>query len=48
MLLRKAKVNNVYFTTILIFSNNKICWLDVSVDEALGMHIIDAVKHLNK
>ena len=48
MLLSEAKVYDIYLTTVLVLSNDEICWLDVSVDEALRMHVVDAVKHLDE
>ena len=48
MLFGEAEVDNIYLTTVLVFSYDEICGLDVSVDEALRMNVVDAVKHLHE
>ncbi len=42
----EAKVNHVHFVHVVSFSNEKIVGLDVSVEDASGMDVLDEFEHL--
>lgn len=38
----KAKVDHVYHISELVGSHQEVLWLDIAMDEGLGVEIIDA------
>ena len=45
--LRQSEVYEERFVTVLADSHQEVVWLDVAVDDALLVNLLDALDHLN-